>query len=412
MSLLILIATLKTSLPNGVLLLHRRTPGTDILAASLVFPVGVEEEGELWGIRNVVVKALLRHANGASARLEATGGTFSASLGMDHIEFFAVTRRQYASDALSAITVVASPQEIEPSTIEEAKREALKEVEALERSPTSQALALLRRGLFGPHPYGRPVEGTEESIKRITPDAVVKFIREHLSPSRALLGLACDLPSDEALTLVQATLGAVPSRPAPSLSLLPFIPAAPANDLEVRETSGNLARVLVGFLVPPPTHPDYPAVQVLAALLGGGMGSELAKRLREGRGLAYEVSCECPLLKGPSYLALYASTEPPLVDEVLAQMLSLVAEVRKGRIVPTDFLRARQYALGQMLLKLQRVREIAFHIALWEALGLGADYDRVYPRQIEGVSPRRLLEVARKYLAHFHALVTFPSRAR
>src|SRR5947208_11294134 len=89
----------------------------------------------------------------------------------------------------------------------------------------------------------------------------------------------------------------------------PATEAAPRGERRLVEREARQAQVLVGFLAPPLTHPDYPAMRVLGAVLGGGMSSRLFVELRDRRGLAYSTGVLTTNRTGPSLFLPYLGTE-------------------------------------------------------------------------------------------------------
>ena len=61
-----------------------------------------------------------------------------------------------------------------------------------------------RRALFGSHPYGRTLGGTEASLDRITVERVREFYRRHIAKGEFVVGMAGDVTEHDARSLVAA----------------------------------------------------------------------------------------------------------------------------------------------------------------------------------------------------------------
>ena len=61
--------------------------------------------------------------------------------------------------------------------------------------------------VFGEHPYGRPNEGTPQSIARMTREDLVAFHRAWFVPNNALLAIVGDLTADEAFAAAEKAFG-------------------------------------------------------------------------------------------------------------------------------------------------------------------------------------------------------------
>src|SRR5436309_2204717 len=89
-----------------------------------------------------------------------------------------------------------------------------------EEDPGTVAARALGRLVFDGHPYGRPVEGTRESVARLTRDDVVKFHREHFRPDATVVAVVGAVTVDEARREILARFGSWP-RPAAPLAAVP-----------------------------------------------------------------------------------------------------------------------------------------------------------------------------------------------
>ena len=395
------------SLPNGIKVAYRRAPGSALFAASLVYRCGVDEEGDAPGIRAVSGWALLRASSGQMARVESLGGRAELDIGLDYLAFKVAVPLSASIDALLLLSTIASGPKLKGEDVRWAKARALKELRRRLKEPFNFALLTLRRGLYGRKGYGLPEWGTEKGLKEATKGRVEEFIRGRLVPKRAFLGVACDIPSLELTALLRATLGLVEGgrafrEPEPPRLSKEF------EGLTVREGPGRLARVAVGFPAPSVRSPEFPAAKVLSALLGGGLGGVVSRRLRGEMGLAYRVASLCPGLEGEGYIAVCAEVAPLKVEEATRAILGAISEVRAGNISPSDVERAKNRAVGEELLPLESPVELSFRMALWEALGVGADFCERLGREIFGLRPRAVLEASRRFLSRYHIAVVMP----
>src|SRR5205809_795268 len=94
-----------------------------------------------------------------------------------------------------------------------------------EEDPGTVAARALARLVFPGHPYGVPVEGTRESVARLTRDDVVKFHRERFRPDATVIAVVGAVTVDEARREILARFGSW-QRPAVPLASIPSAAAA------------------------------------------------------------------------------------------------------------------------------------------------------------------------------------------
>ena len=107
-----------------------------------------------------------------------------------------------------------------------------------------------------------------------------------------VLAVSGDVKSAEVMPQAQRLFGAMPAGAAAS----PTLPAPPpmAATREVFKVPGAQAQIFMAALAPAFTHPDYPALKVMSAILGGGMASRFFSELRDKQALAYSTAALYP----------------------------------------------------------------------------------------------------------------------
>jgi zinc protease len=180
----------------------------------------------------------------------------------------------------------------------------------------------------------------------------------------------------------------------------PTLPAAAARaDRTVLVRPSAQAQVLVAFLAPPTSHPDYAAVKVLATALGGGMAGRLFTEVRDKQGLAYSTGGAYPSRLGPGVIYMQLGTAPANQVRAEEAMLGELERIRRDPVNPAELARAKAYLLGQFALDRRTNARLAWYDAFFEALGVGRDFADRYMRAVEAVSAEDVLRVARTYLA-------------
>ena len=192
----------------------------------------------------------------------------------------------------------------------------------------------------------------------------------------------------------------------------PTLPAAAARaDRTVLVRPSAQAQVLVGFLAPPTSHPDYAAVKVLATALGGGMAGRLFTEVRDKQGLAYSTGGAYPLPRSDPASSICSSAPRPRT-----RSRAEAAHAGRARADPARAGDPRRAGARQGV-PARAVRAGPAHQrapglvpdAFFEALGVGLDFADRYTRAVEAVSAEDVLRVARTYLAGAHVVTLGPA---
>jgi len=149
----------------------------------------------------------------------------------------------------------------------------------------------IRRDLFGISPYGKPVTGENEEIRKLTYADVRDFYERFYVPNNALLVLAGDIDTETARSLAEKYYGDIPSRPAERKK------AENGAEFFRQSFTMRLRGVKTPKIVRTYLLPNYADLKgsfydylVLAAYLGGGETSALYRDLVVESGKAVGVS--------------------------------------------------------------------------------------------------------------------------
>ena len=85
-----------------------------------------------------------------------------------------------------------------------------------------------------------------------------------------------------------------------------------------------------------------PAVQVMNAILGGGMSSRLFKKVREELGLAYSVYSYCSHYAETGMLTVYAGVSPAKAKDAFAAVQGVIESFKREGVTEEEFSRGRE----------------------------------------------------------------------
>ncbi len=152
----------------------------------------------------------------------------------------------------------------------------------IDNSPQALANEQVEAALYLSHPYGRPVIGWPEEVRRLDRAQAQAFYDSHYAPNNAILVVVGDVTADAVKEAAAATLGQVPPRP-----LAPRVVYAEPERLGPTRLSIARGDVSVPSFSRSYRVPSYAqdkpgqaeALEVLASLLGGDETGLLYKKL-------------------------------------------------------------------------------------------------------------------------------------
>jgi zinc protease len=131
------------------------------------------------------------------------------------------------------------------------------------------------------HPYHHSTIGWRSDIEKVSIEKLKEFYDTFYWPDNATVTVIGDFDPANALNLIKKSYAAIPKSPKPIPQIYTEEPAQSGPRRFVIKRAGQLGAVAIGHKIPAGTHPDYPAIQVLAAILGNGKNSRLYKSITD-----------------------------------------------------------------------------------------------------------------------------------
>src|SRR5262245_14589523 len=183
----------RVTLPNGVAVLTAERPGVPIVIVRVSVDAGAAlDPSDKAGLANLTAMLLTRGSATRSAleadrAIEFVGGSLESEGERDTGEIVLSVLRKDLALGLDLLAEALLRPAFPPEEFERKRDEVLASVRRAEEDPEAVAARLLRRLVFQEHPYGRPVTGTEASLRAITRDDVVAFHRAAYRPERTVV---------------------------------------------------------------------------------------------------------------------------------------------------------------------------------------------------------------------------------
>jgi zinc protease len=367
-----------------------------------------DEAGAAHFLEHMLFKGTERRGVGeVAATIEGLGGDLNAYTTVDETCFHASLEASAWREALDVLVDMVRHSRLLPEEVERERTVILDEIAGYADDPEAVAGDQLMAMLYPEHPYGRPVLGTPDSVGSLSTDQLLGFWRRHYHPARGLLVVSGPVGADEVCAEVERLIAGWPAGAERA-------PASPAPMVAraarwLKRGTFDASSVHIGMPAVPHGHPDLPALEVLAAVLGQGASSVLPRRLELDEGVATRSWAQLsPLRLGGS---LELGFQPNVVTEALPMALEALEEVARGGLDAEAVARARDGLLTDQLFSSETVEGRASDL-VW-ALMQGDDPHLVERHQqaIAAVRPRQVQAVARRVLGGPRQLVALDPEA-
>jgi predicted Zn-dependent peptidase len=251
--------------------------------------------------------------------------------------------------------------------------------------------------LFGSHPYGRPVEGTEKSVAAITRADVAAHYEAQFVANQAVLVIAGDIDAAQAAQKAGRYFGPWKRRSAAEARLPEPVAVRGRRILLIDKPDATQSQVRLGSLGPRRTDPEFFAARVANTLLGGSFTSLLSEEVRVKRGLTYAIGSHIDAARVSGSVSIATFSRNEAIVETIQAALEQVRRLREGAFLPEALDKARSFLAGNFPLQIESPEDLAAAVLSIEFYGLEPDYLNQYVRRVRAVGAEGVKKAAQRW---------------
>ncbi|HYP25120.1 MAG TPA: pitrilysin family protein [Blastocatellia bacterium] len=388
----------RDSLLNGLQLAVMEREGTGRVSVRLRVNNGATFDlANKGGLAHLTAGMLLRGGLGLDAKgiadtVESLGLTVNVQTGWDSTDVVIngpSDGLESIFDLLSRIISAPSFDQKELNSLK-AERAALARAQAEKDSERAKRKAL--EHLFGPHPFGRPAHGTEESISRITRDDLVYFHNRFYIANNSVLLVSGDVPAEKVTILARSKLGSWRKGERVPATFRPP-EAIPSRRLVVTDRpSSEMAYACLAQIGPPRKSPDIFQVLVISEILSSHYSQLAAANPKSS--ISFEMDLRG--LAGP--LLVEVGAPPEALVALVGESLNVLSGLQNGKVTPEQVEAAKARAISRFAEQLRTPEGTAGVLLDIELYGLGRDFLINFSEKINNVTMPDVTRVAQAYL--------------
>src|SRR3954463_1352203 len=202
----------RTLLPSGLRIVTETIPTTRSAAVGVWVNVGSRDETPAMSGASHFLEHLLfkgthkRTALQISAEIEAVGGETNAFTTKEYTCYYARVLDEDLPLAVDVLCDAVADSLLEPADVEIERGVILEEIAMHEDEPSDEVHDVFTEAIFGDHPLGRLISGTEESITPMTRNQINSFYRRRYTPPNIVVAAAGKLEHATVVRLVRKAL--------------------------------------------------------------------------------------------------------------------------------------------------------------------------------------------------------------
>jgi predicted Zn-dependent peptidase len=386
---------------NNLRLAYIFSPGSISHCALMIGAGGRDEPENKPGLAHFLEHVMFKGTKNRNAyqvlnRLEVVGGELNAYTTKEETCIHASVLNEHFERAAELISDIVFHPTFPEKEIKKEKEVVLDEIHSYLDNPTEQIFDDFESMIFTGHPLGKPILGTESSVKSFTRRDVTGFVSENYLLSRMVFSYCGNLPLEKVEKMVKKYFSIGNNNSFKSSTIAPGKKTA-KHLTENRNVSH--AHLICGSKAYPLKSNKRFALYQLNNILGGpGMNSRLNMNIRERNGLTYHVESGYAPFKDTGLFHVYLASDTKHLNRCIDLVNKEFRKLKEEKISPAQMTRYKYQLKGQIAIS----QENRAGVMLNNAKSV-LNYNKPLNitelfKKIDAVTPQEVMDVANEML--------------
>lgn len=359
------------------------------------------DNADMAGLTNFVSEMLLNGAGALNAQqfkeeMAQNAIMINFSADMDDFSGSLITAKDNAPTAERLLEQIFRAPRFDRTDIERVRALQLKAIDLQQEHPDNVLKRSFAKMLYGTHPYAQDMLGTKSSVKKIKKEHLQNFVKERLTRTNLVIGIAGDISENEAKKMIDRIFGSLPQEK--KENVLPPVTIDFTNREEtINYPAGQKIAAFAAEGLPRADKNFYPLYIANHIFGGSGLNSRLSVAAREEQGLTYSIYTYLSMLdKSPLIKGGFSSTPDNYekVREILKRELEHFA--KKG-ITQKETDDAKNYLMSSYNLRFASIGNLSDILMYMQKENLGLDFLQKRNEYVKNVTKKEINAAAAKF---------------
>jgi zinc protease len=392
------------TLPNGLTVVLKQDTAAPVASVQVWVKTGSIHEGAHLGaglshfLEHMLFKGTPRRAGrDISATVQAHGGYINAYTTFDRTVYYIDIPSEHTAVAIDLLADAALHSTLPAEEVAKEKDVILREIDMCLDDPDQRLSQALFETAFRTHPYRQPIIGHRDVFSANSRDDLLGYYRERYVPNNLVVVIAGDFEPAATRAALDEHFGSAPRRRLAPVLVPDETPQLARRDRHLFEDV-QVSRCGLGWQIPGLTHPDTPALDLLAMVLGHGESALLWQAVREKARLVHTIDAMTwsPGTSGLFYISFLADPDKRMAAE--AAVLRELDRVAKTGVPAKALAKAVRQAVTSEVNARKTMSGQASRLGAGEVVVGDINYSRRYFERLFALTPADLRGVLRTYL--------------
>jgi zinc protease len=407
------LAPTRSALPNGAVLLSKRTRATPSVTINIAVRAGsicdpADATGAMFLLSRVIDRGTTtRSADDIAEALDSRGISLGVTVARHLFSLICTCLTDDFADVMTLLADVIQRPTLPEAELAMRKGEVVTSLRQDEDNPGVRASEALMELLYpAPHPYGRRIKGTIPIVEGLRRDQLLALHAARFAPCETSVVVVGDVDPGEVESVVARVFGGWAAPNPPALPASPVTASTGRRRVVIPMMNKAQADIAYGFTTLTRPDPSYYACWLMNHAFGQySMSGRLGDSIRERQGMAYYVysMLDANVMEGP--LSIRAGVSAANIDRAVESIDEEVDKLVTKGLTQKELDDSRRFLIYAMPRALETNAGIANYLQTAEFFDLGLDFDSRIPDLLNAVTLDEANAVARKFLSVDRATV-------
>ena len=317
-----------------------------------------DEEGFHSGIAHFVEHTLFKGTEHRSASvingyLDRLGGELNAFTTKEEIVFHATVLKEDLPKAAALLFELATCPTFPENEINTEKGVVIDEIHSYKDSPSEDIYDKFEEMLFEGHPLSGPILGTAASVKKITHDELIRFVKEKFRPEKMAFTVVADIDEKkmekDMLKLAAKFFAGAEVHGATETEERPLWKGSTKFDKTLNKRNHQANCILGGYAPSLYQKRERLATVLLCNILGGPASNSILNNvLREKNGWVYGVECGYTPYADTGIVAISLGCDKSNLDKCIVAIQKEIKKLQDTPLSDRKLKAAKKQLMGQL----------------------------------------------------------------
>lgn len=347
-----------TSTPKGIRIIYDYISNVSSASIGIFTKTGSKNELDIeHGLSHLIEHMMFKGTKNRSymeisQEVDYLGGSINAYTSKEETVYYISVLKDYVEEALEIICDMVGNSVFNEEELEKEKDVIIEEIRMYQDTPDDLVMELNSNNTIKGN-LGKPIIGTEESVKSFTQENILKYYNERYTKDNMVIVVSGNFKKEKIKKIVDKYLGNLNME---KVDRYKDIDYSFKNGEEVYTKDIKQVNICISY--PGTSYLDKNKIyyDVASNIMGGTMSSRLFQKIREELGLAYSVQTFNQSYEEGGIVTTYIGTNEKSYKKAIKVTKDEFLNLRRDGITASELEKAQNKFLSKIAFSLENIR--------------------------------------------------------